>query len=268
MKLISKISILSILLFIHPMLTFAAVDHYFTNMNGCLILFDVTKNKLLTEYHPKKCDEQVSPNSTFKIPLSLMAFDQKIINEDTMFKWDGKIYKHPFWNQDQSAQSWIQNSVVWVSQSLTPKIGINNIKNYLKAFHYGNEDFSGDSNYDGLTHAWLDNSLKISPMEQLSFMKAFVEKQLPVSSYSLAKTKFNIYLETSATGWKLYGKTGTGETPEHLERGWFVGFVERGKEKYIVIVNFTDLQKTNSNKPGGIRAKNIAKAYLTKMHLF
>lgn len=50
----------------------------------------------------------------------------------------------------------MQFSVVWVSQEITQKIGLNKIKNYLKDFDYGNQDFSGDKERNnGLTEAWL-----------------------------------------------------------------------------------------------------------------
>ncbi|MES2218287.1 MAG: penicillin-binding transpeptidase domain-containing protein [Pseudomonadota bacterium] len=240
---------------------------YFNEKSGCFILFDVTNNKLITKYNPARCKEQIPPASTFKLPLSVMAFDQKLIKQDTVFKWDGKTRSFSLWNQDQSPQTWLKNSVVWVSQVLTPKIGLDKINYYLKQFNYGNQDFSG-----GLSHAWLHTSLKISADEQLNFLKRMLMEQLPVSPAAMADTKANMYLETSPKGWKLYGKTGTGsyvhDTTNYLqvnEDAWFVGYVQKASKAYVFVLNYSDLEEPNT---GGRRAKGIAKDLLQELGLY
>lgn len=121
------------------------ISKYFTDKNGCFILYDINTGKIVTKYNAKRCAERIPADSTFKIALSLMAFDQKIINQSTTFKWDGKSRWLKDWNQDQTPRTWMQYSVVWVSQLLTPRLGMPKIKNYLQKFNYGNQDFSGAS---------------------------------------------------------------------------------------------------------------------------
>lgn len=240
------------------------VSQYFAGKNGCFILYNLNKNALVTEYNPGQCKKQIPPQSTFKIPLSLMAFDQKIITQDTVFKWDGKDRGKPQWNDNQTPQTWLSNSVVWVSQEITPKLGMEKIKHYLSVFNYGNEDFSGDrGKNNGLDKAWLSSSLKISAEEQLSFLKTFIQGKLPVSESVLSNTKKNMYLETSPEGWKLYGKTGTSVTPAI---GWFVGFIEKSGQTYVFVTNLTD--KSEDAEVSGIKAKEITKQILTAMELF
>ncbi|WP_275896566.1 penicillin-binding transpeptidase domain-containing protein, partial [Klebsiella pneumoniae] len=81
--------------------------------------------------------------STLNIELSLMAFDAEIIDQKTIFKWDKTPKGMEIWNRNHTPKTWMQFSVVWVSQEITQKIGLNKIKNYLKDFDYGNQDFSG-----------------------------------------------------------------------------------------------------------------------------
>ena len=169
----------------------------FQNTSGCFILYDVSQKTIIKEYNPKRCNERITPASTFKIPLSLMAFEQDLITQKTVFTWDGVNKGLPQWNQNQTPASWLKNSVVWVSQKLTPQLGLRKIEYYLIKFRYGNQDFSGDPyKHNGLTHAWLDSSLKISAEEQFNFMRALVENTLPITPDAAANTKQNMFLET------------------------------------------------------------------------
>ncbi|MBS0359077.1 MAG: class D beta-lactamase [Proteobacteria bacterium] len=252
---------------------------YFPDESGCFILYNVNENKIATEYNPTRCAEQIPPDSTFKIPLSLMAFDQKLITQKTIFSWDGVNKGLPRWNQDQTPSTWLKNSVVWVSQELTPKLGMNKIKSYLKKFNYGNQDFSGDAGQDnGLTRAWLSSSLKISGDEQLNFLKSLVADKLPVSQSAMKETKTNMYLLTSPGGWEIYGKTGSGmlmpkagqpsNDDGKLQDGWFIGYMKRSNQAYIFVLNFSDLKTPTNTDAGGTRAKQKVQDILTKMGLF
>ena len=71
------------------------------------------------------CKKRVSPASTFKVPLALMAFDAGILkDEGSGMKWDGTKTSRQEWNRDQTAASWMKYSVVWFSQRLTPQLGM------------------------------------------------------------------------------------------------------------------------------------------------
>lgn len=222
----------------------------FKNYDACFILYSINKHKIISAYNPNnRCNERISPNSTFKIPLSLMAFNQNIINQKTLFQWDGKEGFIPEHKQNQTPKSWLQYSVVWVSQQITPQLGMKRIKHYLAGFDYGNQDFSGDhGKNNGLSHAWLASSLKISALEQLNFLSAMLSDELPVSNEAMTHTKNNLYLGTLDNGAKYYGKTGSGrhgknereENPSLLRDGWFVGFIEQGKQQYVFVSNLTD----------------------------
>lgn len=231
-------------------ITTSEYSQLFSNYDACFILYHLNEHKIVSEYNPNnRCNQQIAPNSTFKIALSLMAFDQGIISQNTVFKWDGKKRALPDWNQDQTPSSWLKYSTVWVSQQLTPELGSKRIQDYLAKFQYGNQDFSGDPGQNnGLTHAWLASSLKISAVEQLHFLKAMLSNQLPISEEAVAHTKKNLYQGHLDNGANYYGKTGSGRhghnerqpNPSTLRDGWFVGFIEHGTEHYIFVSNLTD----------------------------
>ena len=222
----------------------------FKNYEACFILYSVNKHKIISEYNPQNhCNQRIAPDSTFKVPLSLMAFDQGIIKQDTVFKWDGKKGILPEHDRDQTPDSWIKYSVLWVSQQITSRLGYAPIKRYLADFNYGNQDFTGDSGKNnGLKYAWLSSSLKVSAVEQLQFLNAMLGNKLPVTHEAIAKTKRNMYLGKLDNGADYYGKTGSGRhgrnererNPSQLRDGWFIGFVEKGNQKYIFVSNLTD----------------------------
>ncbi|RUR06807.1 penicillin-binding transpeptidase domain-containing protein [Legionella sp. km772] len=231
-----------------------AIEHFayaFKNFNACFMLYDVNKKEMLSEYNPGgRCSERLAPDSTFKIPLSLMAFNQGLINQKTEFKWNGKNGELAEWNQDQTPQSWFTYSVVWVSQQLTQELQLPRIKHYLDGFNYGNKDFTGDpGKNNGLAYAWLSSSLKISANEQLNFLTALSTKELPLSPDAVNNTINNMYLGKLDNGFKYYGKTGSGRhgrneretNPSRIRDGWFVGLIEGDKgQKYVFVTNLTD----------------------------
>ena len=243
----------------------------FAGRDGCFELYDLKTNKLIVRSDARRCAERTSPCSTFKVPLSLMAFDAGILTDaSSSLKWDGTVTSREVWNHDQTAASWMQNSVVWFSQRLTPMLGMETVKSYLARFDYGNQDMTG-----GLTTAWLSSSLTISPDEQLTFWRRFWREELPVSKHAFDVTKAITLVNTSASGWTLHGKTGSGgvgsggpNQESALWLGWFVGHVARGDREYVFVTTYTDRVVSRDRRPAGWIARDLTKKILTKMGLY
>lgn len=178
-------------------------------------------------------DERLSPCSTFKIALSLMGFDAGILVDEQLPQWTQN-------NTTHSPQTWIKNCVVWYSQQLTQQLGLDHIKQYLAAFDYGNQDMSGDfGKNNGLSWAWLNSSLTISPREQVTFLQKLVHNQLPVSPYAIKITKKLFFEQTLENGWQLFGKTGSGYTRNTDGTfsdnyiAWYVGWLEKDSQAIV-----------------------------------
>ncbi len=238
----------------------------FSGKRGCFLLYDLTAGKMVSEIGGAVCKERFSPCSTFKVPLAVMAFDSGVLkDENEVLKWDGKVDPRPAVNQDHNAKTWMRDSVVWFSQRLTPKMGEKKLQTYLKSFRYGNEDLSA-----GLTEAWIvppDQSpaLMISAYEQLEFMKALWTDKLPASKRSLQLTREITFLETSPGGFRLSGKTGShyyhGDPRQRL--GWFIAHLQKGKQAYLTVLQFSDRKAAPENTGyGGMAAKELTKAQL------
>lgn len=228
----------------------------FNGKTGCFILFDLDANKTVLRYNETVCSEQLSPCSTFKIPLALMAYDQGVLEDETspVMQWDGVKRAIPDWNKDQTPVTWEKYSVVWVSQRITSKIGMEKIKTYLSDFKYGNQDMSG-----GITSSWLTSSLKISANGQIDFLKLLWFSHLKVSSQAVEHTKNIIPSEKLESG-IIYGKTGSGILQAEEERlGWYVGYFVNRDKHYVFALNFKD---AITSAPGGFEAKQMSKEIL------
>lgn len=172
--------------------------------------------------------------------------------------------ERPVANKDQTAASWMKESIVWVSQRITKKLGKEKVEKYLKDFDYGTADMSG-----GIETAWLNTdtagTMQISADEQARFLEKFWKGKLPVSKKAIDLTKKITFIETTPKGYGFSGKTGSGIIgPTRL--GWFVGHIEKGAENYIVVTNFTDSK--NSLGYGGPAAREKTKEILTDLGKF
>jgi beta-lactamase class D len=191
------------------------------------------------------CDSRVTSASTFKIAISLMGYDSGFLKDthaptlpyrEGYADWGGDA-----WGQPTDPTRWIKYSVVWFSQQVTQSLGKDRFQKYTDAFHYGNADLSGDPGKDnGLTHAWLGSSLKISPSEQLDFLRKVVDRQLPVSRHAFDMTDRITEITRTPNGWDIHGKTGTG-FPHNVDGsddqahgwGWFVGWATKGRKTLV-----------------------------------
>lgn len=235
-------------------------NEVFNNKNACFLLYDLTANKMLTHYNNKQCAVRISPCSTFKVALALMAFDLGILkDENTVIKWDGITRDLSEWNKDQTPKTWLQYSTVWVSQWITPQLGALKIQNYLNDFQYGNRDISG-----GIDHFWLSSSLKISGNEQLKFLIRLWQNKLALSTAAINHTKKSLYSEKLENGATIYEKTGSGfvngSNGKSDRIGWFVGYLFFNHHDYVFVTNFID--ETDSKISSGLEAKDITKKIL------
>lgn len=132
-----------------------------------------------------ECATRLSPASTYKIPHALIGLETGVITPTTVEKWDGvKHPEQPKWNLDHTVLSAMKPSVLWFFQRMAPKIGASRAHEWLQRFNYGNTDTSGD-----ITLYWVNGTLRISPDEQLAFLRKFYDGSLPITKTYVAQLK-------------------------------------------------------------------------------
>ena len=221
-------------------------------------------NKIIKE--EGDCSTSWAPQSTFKIPLSLMGFDSNILKSENNPSWSLPDGVDPYINgckSDHNPRTWMRDSCLWYSRILTTKLGMEKFQNYVSKFAYGNMDISG-----GLTDAWMSSSLKISPEGQVRFLQNFIDHKLSVTDKAYQMTKNIMFLQELLGGWKLYGKTGNGmqsnldkTKKSDFQQGWFVGFIQKNGRTIIFASHIEDGKKEDTFASFRARNEGFNKLY-------
>jgi beta-lactamase class D len=122
-----------------------------------------------------ECERRTLPASTFKVPHALIALDTGVMTAKTVIKWDGVRRDYDVWNRDQTLESAIRWSAVWVFQQIARSLGRGREIEHLHSFSYGSQAFTGE-----VDQFWLNGDLTISPSEQVAFLKKMFTYGLPV----------------------------------------------------------------------------------------
>jgi len=190
----------------------------------------------------EECNRRTLPASTFKVPHALIALETGVVTDKTLVKWDGTKRDYEVWNRDQTLESSIKMSAVWVFQQFAVAIGRERELAHLRAFHYGSQTFEHD-----VTSFWLNGDLQISPREEVDFLRRMFSYDLPVKRSHIDTVKAAMTMPRgkvlSAAGtfdfalqWPadtvVRAKTGNG-TVNGERSSWLVGEIETGGRRYV-----------------------------------
>lgn len=190
-----------------------------------------------TIHNRQRAMQRFIPASTFKIPNTLIALESGVATDANFAIAFDSIrdrregFWTPEWSRDQTLRSAFQNSVYWFYQEVARRVGLERMGEYLSLFSYGNQDMGG-----GVDRFWLEGDLRISPREQVDFLRNFYEGRLGVSPRSTAILKEVMVLE-SGPGYVLSGKTGTADVTPTRELAWLVGYLERDGSVFYFALN-------------------------------
>jgi len=209
------------------------------NVEGCFLLYNLN-NDLMVVYNPGRCSQRFIPASTFKIFNSLVALETGVVKDEfEIIKWDSVNRFYDMWNQDLDMKYAFRYSAVWFYQKVARRIGKEKMQKYISENHYGNENISG-----GIDHFWLDGELRISPYEQLDFLKKLFNDILLFSKRSHTVVK-NIMIFEEGDNYKIKAKTGWGIRLNN-NVGWFVGWVEKDDNVYFFVNNCQTTEPDNN----------------------
>jgi beta-lactamase class D len=190
------------------------------HVQGGIALYDSASGELSAS-DPVLAKRPYSPASTFKIAHTAIALELGVLdNPDSPMPWDGKYSEVSDWNRDHTLRTAIQVSCVPCFQRVARTIGPERMGDWLRRLDYGNHDISG-----GIDLFWLSGGLRITPVEELDFLRRLDTGKLPISERTLDIVKDVIALDVGESH-TLYGKTGSGgPATGEVTFGWFVGFV-------------------------------------------
>lgn len=213
----------------------AAASACFAKRRGCFAAFEAGSGWVRND--ADACSARYSPQSTFKIPNSIIGLEEGVIEgADTVLDWDRERYPaEDWWPESWLAKSDLRaafaNSVVPYYRHLATRVGAEAMQRRLDQFDYGNRAIG-----DNLDSFWLEGPLEISANEQIDFLRRFEGARLGASVRSTEVVKDIMVVERRADA-VLRAKTGMGTLAGGTTIGWYVGIVERGSTKWFFAAN-------------------------------
>jgi beta-lactamase class D len=201
-------------------------------VKGTFVLFEPARDRFQV-YDEARARQRFLPASTFKIPNALIGLEVgSITDEHEVFKWDGRPKPRAQWERDQTLATGMRDSTVWMFQEVARRTGKARMREWLERLDYGNRDMSG-----GIDLFWLQGGLRISAMEQVTFLHRLAEGRLPMTQRAQRLVRAALVVE-KARGYTLYAKTGSASGRDAIN--WWVGWIERqGKPVAYFAMNLT-----------------------------
>jgi beta-lactamase class D len=209
-------------------------------VEGCFALMDNGTGKFTIYNLPRYRDSSFLPASTFKIVNSLIGLQTgKIVNDSMVIKWDGIKRSIDSWNKDLTMYEAFRVSAVPYYQEVARRIGKDTMQFWLDSLSYGSKKIT-----TAIDTFWLDNSLKITPDEELGLVKRLYFNQLPFFPTYQEVVKRAMMFENNAnyrlgykTGWSFWNE----KTGKHI--GWIVGWIEENRHPYFFVLNLESKDK-------------------------
>ncbi len=198
-------------------------------VDGCFTMLN-NSDGTITVYNMGLDTMRFLPASTFKMVNALVALQTGIVTDTNMIlKWDGTTRSTKEWNKDLTMAQAFRLSSVPHFQELARRMGRDTINQWIDSVSYGNKNISGP-----IDSFWLNNSLKISPDEQLGFLKKLYFDQLPFRK-SAQEAVRSMMLQEENTLYKLSYKTGMGVDEQNNNIGWLAGWIEENRHVYFFV---------------------------------
>jgi len=205
------------------------LDSIFAGVAGAFVVLDPARHDTLRHGDTRA---RTLPASTYKIPHTLLALEAGVA-PDTSLRIPYDAARDPSaawwpadWAQEQTLGTAFRRSAVWYYQELARRIGPVQAQTWLDTLGYGNRRIGPT-----LDRYWLDNSLQISPEEQVAFLDRLFAHRLPASA-TYQDAVIALMRLDAGPDWTLYGKTGTGDGADGKPVAWLVGAARRGAAVY------------------------------------
>ena len=203
------------------------------HVNGTFAMFNNGTGEFTVFNLKRYRDSAFLPASTFKIVNSLIGLQTgKITNDSMVIKWDGVERPVKEWNKDLSMYEAFRVSAVPYYQEVARRIGKDTMQFWLDSISYGTQKIT-----TRIDTFWLDNSLKITPDEEMGLVKRLYFHQLPFfDTYEDIVKRAMLFEDNS--NYKLSYKTGWGQSEKGHQLAWIIGWIEENKHPYFFVLNF------------------------------
>lgn len=173
-------------------------------VNGTFGMFDNSRGEF-TIYDLDRFKLAKSPGQTFHVFSSLVALHTGKVADDSL--------------------------EVVVKDSLAALIGKESLKYWIDSVKYGNKKISGDIN-----GFWINDTLQISPDEQLGLIKRLYFRQHPFRESVQEKVKKWMVVENNSQYQLAYRLAAIPQGQKKL--AWVVGWIEENRHVYPFVISY------------------------------
>ncbi len=195
------------------------------------IIYDISNDRMLSISRDGYLGSE-SPSSTFIILLALIGIEEGVINpDDSLRKWDGKVWEKNSWNKDHTLKSAIENSVVWYFSEVAKEIGFDRINLHLNKIAYGHSYETQMISSYNIERFWFDGTLSVSGTHQVEFISKLYKEELYFKKEHMELVK-ELIIQEKSDSYILKGETGLTNDSQNNNVSWFVGYVVSGGIEY------------------------------------
>ena len=213
-------------------------------VEGCFALMNNATGKFTVYNLSRYRDSAYQPASTFKIVNSLIGLQTgKIVNDSMVIKWDGVKRWKEDWNKDLTMYEAFRVSSLPYYQEVARRIGKDTMQLWLDSLKYGaKSDTDKVVIKTAIDSFWIDNSLKVTPDQQLGLVKKLYFDQLPFFKTYQEMVKRAMLFEDKPN-YRLGYKTGWGHKENGNAIGWITGWIEENNHPYFFVLNIESAEK-------------------------
>ena len=239
---------------------------------SCFLLLD-TNTGDFTRSPDEVCTTPLPPASTFKIAHAIAALESGVIKDrDEVITYDGSPRDYEAWRRDHTLASAMRYSVVWYFQEIAKRLGMSGEDFYLRRLRYGNADPSS-----GLTTFWLGGSLRITPIEQMTFLRRLYYGELPVGERAMQIVReilvqpANVVVNATGehpfdapwpAGTVVSAKTGSTSFAPNRAVRWIVVHVRRDRRAWLFVSCVTGADDLDGNAAIDLAAKSLRSTHV------
>ncbi len=184
----------------------------FNNGTGDFTIYNLDRYK----------DSVYSPASTFKVVHAMIALETGVVSDEKMtIQLDSAVTMEQAFKQ----------SIVPYFQEVARRIGKDTMQFWLDSLQYGNHTIG-----KSIDSFWLNNTIKITPDEQLGIVKRLFFNQLPFQKRTHEIVK-RLMLQESNANYQLSYKTGLTYKENGDQLAWVIGWIEENKHPYFFVLN-------------------------------
>jgi beta-lactamase class D len=199
---------------------------------GCFALFNNSNGRFTIYNLARYRDSAFMPVGTFDLMDALVGLQTGVVTNDSMIiKWDGRDRGVPEWNKDMSLHQAIQVSALPYFQEVARRLGKDTMQLWLDSVKYGNRKIGA-----GLDSFWINNSLKLTPDEELGFIKRLFFNQLPFFKNNQQAVKDAMLMEDKPA-YRLSYHAGMATKMDGTNLATVTGWIQENQHPYFFILN-------------------------------